>query len=417
MRARRYHALFVLFGLLLSGRSGPSLFAEAISLPSDTIAAPDLLSRSAVLMDATTGALLYQKDADTVIPPASLTKLMTIHLVLEEVAAGHVSLDDRVALPRETWAARQPWGSSLMFLAPGQIVTLREILLGLAVASGNDAAVAAAIHVAGSVEAFVERMNTEAQKLGLGRTHFVDPSGYSEFNLTTANDFTAFCRMYLKRHPQSLIEFHSVREFAYPQPHNLPEAFRDKPGTVIQNNRNLLLGEIEGVDGLKTGYIIESGYNIALTAKRGETRLLAVLLGGPGSSSAQGGRVRAEDGGKLLNWGFDHFRTIRPVVERLQPIRIWKGSRNQVNLTPADSLEFTAGNDRAATITWQLRHNPVIVAPVAAGDILGELVFSDQFGELRRVPLAAVDAVPRGNFFKRALDGITLFFLKLFNRL
>ncbi len=381
------------------------------------IAGPGVASRSAVLLDATTGALLYEKSADTVIPPASLTKLMTMHLVLEDVAAGRLSLDDRVALPRETWAARQPWGSSLMFLAPGQRVTLREVMLGMAVASGNDAAVAAAIHTAGSVAAFVERMNAEARALGLARTHFVDPSGYSEFNLTTARDFAAFCKIYLGRHPETLSEFHAVREFAYPQSSNLPESFRDKPGTVIQNNRNLLLGEVEGVDGLKTGYTPESGYNIVLTARRGETRLLAVLLGGPGANSAQGGRVRAEDGGRLLDWGFAHFRTIRPVVEHLDPIRVWKGARNEVALVPTEPLEFTAGNDRADTVTWELRRNPAPIAPLAAGDVLAELVFSDQFGELRRVPLAAAAEVRPGNIWKRALDSVALFFLRLFGKI
>ncbi len=405
-------ALFLFFACALLVGAAGAVLGEGTA-----IAGPEVASRSAVLLDAATGALLYEKNADTVIPPASLTKLMTMHLVLEDVASGRLSLDDRVALPRETWAVRQPWGSSLMFLAPGQRVTLREVMLGMAVASGNDAAAAAAIHTAGSVDAFVERMNGEARALGLARTHFVDPSGYSEFNLTTARDFAAFCKIYLDRHPETLSEFHAVREFAYPQPFNLPETFQDRPGTVIQNNRNLLLGEIEGVDGLKTGFTPESGYNIVLTARRGGTRLLAVLLGGPGVNSAQGGRVRAEDGGRLLGWGFAHFRTIRPVVEHLDPIRIWKGQRNEVALVPTAPLEFTAGNDRAETVTWELRRNPAPVAPIAEGDTLAELVFSDQFGELRRVPLAAASEVRQGNIWKRAFDSVALFFLKLFGRI
>jgi D-alanyl-D-alanine carboxypeptidase (penicillin-binding protein 5/6) len=401
---------------LLSAVAALPGIAEVAS-SSETFSGPPVASRSAVLIDATTGAILYEKDADAVIPPASLTKLMTMHVVLEEVAAGRISLDDKVALPRETWATNQPWGSSLMFLAPGQTVTLREILLGMAVSSGNDAAVAAAIHTSSSVDAFIERMNIEARKLGLSRTHFVDPSGYSEFNLTTARDFAAFCRIYISRHPETLTDFHSVREFAYPAPANLPEAFKDRPGTVIQNNRNLLLGEVEGVDGLKTGYTPESGYNIALTAKRGRTRLLMILLGGPGANSTQGGRIRAEDGGRLLDWGFAHFRTIYPVVEHIDPIRIWKGKRNEVDLVPTQPLEFTAGNDRAATVTWELRRNPAPLAPVAAGDILGEIIFSDQFGELRRVPLGAAGDVEAGNLWKRAFDSVVLFFLRLFGRI
>jgi D-alanyl-D-alanine carboxypeptidase (penicillin-binding protein 5/6) len=375
---------------------------------------PQLASRSAVLLDATTGTVLFEKDADLVIPPASLTKLMTIHIALEDVAAGRASLDEAVPVGRESWAASQPWGSSLMFLAPGQRVTLRELILGLAVASGNDAAVAVAMRLSGSVPAFAGRMNAEAAALGLRRTRFVEPSGISEFNETTAGEFAAFCREYLFRHPEALGDYHSVKEFAYPKPENLPEAFRGDPRTIIQYNRNVLLNEVEGVDGLKTGFIIESGYNLALTAERGGTRLLAVLLGGPGSSSVQGGRIRADDGGKLLDWGFERFRTIKPSVASLDPARVWKGSKKLAALVPGDRLEFTAPADRARAVTYEVTRYPGILAPVRRGAELGELVFSDERGVLKWVPLVAAEEVPLGNPLRRLADTLALFFLRLF---
>lgn len=375
----------------------------------------ELRSRAAVLLDATTGTVLYEKEGSLEIPPASLTKLMTMHVVLEEVKAGRVSLDDMVALPRSSWAINQSWGSSLMFLAPGQQVTLRELMLGLAVSSGNDAAVAVALHLAPSIRDFVDRMNQEARSMGLSATRFVEPSGISELNMTTAADFASFCRSYLEKHPQALAEFHSVREFAYPKPENLPEVFRDRPGTIVQYNRNLLLDALEGVDGLKTGYIIESGYNIALTAERSGTRLIAVLLGGPGSGSAQGGRFRAEDGGKLLAWGFENFKTLRPVVERLEPVRVWKGRADYADIAPAEEMAFTVPAGRGNRVSWVVVREDPVLAPISTGAVLGELVISDESGELRRIPLAAVMEIAEGGVFKRMRDTLILFFRGLFS--
>jgi len=367
-------------------------------------------------MDATTGTVLYENDADLVIPPASLSKLMTIHVTLNAVASGKVRLEDSVELTPATWASNQPWGSSLMFLAPGQKVSLRELLLGLAVASGNDAAVAVALHVAGSVPAFAVLMNQEAAAMGLTQTQFVEPSGISEHNLTTARDFISFCAQYLARHPETLKEFHSVREFSYPKQENLPEQYWDKPGTIIQYNRNTLLGAMDGVDGLKTGYIIESGYNLAITAERNGTRLIAVLLGGPGASSTRGGRIRSDDGETLLKWGFDNFRTIRPVIGNLEPARVWKGKVNSVLLQPEGQLAFTAAMDRATQVDYEVERNPVTEAPLKAGTALGRLRFFDSRGELKSVRLLAASDVPAGNILKRAMDSIALFFLRLFRR-
>jgi D-alanyl-D-alanine carboxypeptidase (penicillin-binding protein 5/6) len=406
---------------LLAEAPKPAVFGPPAAFDSPAAAAalaspPGIVSRSAVLLDIATGTALFEKDADAVIAPASLTKLMTMHLVEEAVAAGRASYGDFVDLPPETWAVNQGWGSSLMFLGPGQKVTLGELMLGLAVASGNDAAIAVAIHLSGSVPAFVAAMNHEAAAIGLKATRFVEPSGYSEKNLTTAREFAAFCRYYLQRHPDSLARFHSVRSFAYPQPANLPEAFRDKPGTVVQSNRNQLLDSVPGVDGLKTGFIVEAGYNIALTADRGGTRLLAVLLGAPGASAAEGGKVRGADGANLLEWGFANFRTIRPELVRLEPSRVWMGTADRVDLVPTAGLEFTAASDRALAVAWRIERTPGLKAPIAAGQTLGSLVFSDERGELSRVPLAAAADVAAGPWYKRAVDAVAIWFLELFGR-
>jgi D-alanyl-D-alanine carboxypeptidase (penicillin-binding protein 5/6) len=370
---------------------------------------PELGSRAAVLLDAGTGTLLYAKNGDEEIPPASLTKLMTIHIALEEVAAGRASLDETVPLPRESWAVNQPPRSSLMFLAQGQRVSLRELILGLAIPSGNDAAVAVALRFAPTVGDFAGRMTAEARRLGLTKTRFVEPSGISEYNITTALEFARFCGEYLRFHPEAIGEYHSVREFAYPKSANVAEAYRDRPGTIPQYNRNALLGIFAGVDGLKTGYIDEAGYNIALTAARGDTRFIAVLLG---SGDERG---RTEDGKTLLNWGFEHYKTLRPVISGLPPVRVWKGKANYAAAVPGEtapdgSLAFTARTGRGGSLHWEAEPGEAITAPLPAGSPVGTLVFYDEIGELRRVPLAAGEDIEAGGFFKRLWDSIVLFF-------
>jgi D-alanyl-D-alanine carboxypeptidase (penicillin-binding protein 5/6) len=372
--------------------------------------APEIASRAAALLDAETGTVLYAKNPDEEIPPASLTKLMTMHLVMNEAAAGRASMDEIIPIGIESWAQSQPPRSSLMFLAPGQTVTLREIMLGLAVSSGNDAAAAAALRFAPSIPDFAAMMTAEARRLGLAKTRFTEPSGISEKNLTTAGEFAAFCREYLRLHPQSLAELHSVRTFAYPKAHNVAEQFRNKPNTIEQENRNALLASFPGVDGLKTGYIDEAGYNIALTARRGNTRFIAVILGAPARPG--GDRIRDEDGRLLLNWAFANFRTVRPIIAPLEPVRLWKGKENRAKLKIAEPAAFTAPPDRAASLRLGVETGGPLIAPLPADYPIGWLVLSDEQGEVRRVRLLTAEAYRQGNLFKRIVDSLRLLFRK-----
>jgi D-alanyl-D-alanine carboxypeptidase (penicillin-binding protein 5/6) len=379
--------------------------------------APEIISHSAALIDAATGTLLYAKNPDDEIPPASLTKLMTMHIVLNEAAAGRVSLDDNVPLAREAWAINQPPRSSLMFLGPGQTVSLREIMLGLAVPSGNDAAVAAALAVAPTVRDFVSMMNSEARRFGLLKTYFTEPSGISENNMTTAGEAAAFCRIYLALHPESLAEYHSVREFSYPQADNVAEAFRNRPQTITQANRNSLLRSFPGVDGLKTGYIDEAGYNIALTAERQGSRFILAILGAPAEPG--GDRVRDDDGRRLLSWAFENFKTVYPAAGDIESPRLWKGREKTAELKMAhndpllaESAAFTAPRDRADRlwITTEIK-NPLI-APLPSGFPAGWLVISDEEGELHRVALITAKTYGKGNILRRIWDSIRLLFYK-----
>jgi D-alanyl-D-alanine carboxypeptidase (penicillin-binding protein 5/6) len=399
--------VFLLFSLLILLHFPIKTFAQSTDPLYPASAPPEINTAAAVLLDAETGAILYSSNPTKVISPASLTKLMTIHLALREIQAGRASIDDIVDLPPESWASNQPPRSSLMFLDRGHKVTLGELLLGMAVSSGNDAAVAAALHLASTMESFVAMMNAEAGRLGLASTRFVEPAGISAENITTAMDYARFCRAYLQEHPTSINLLHSVRSFAYPGAANTAPS---QPRTIVQNNHNTLLGIVDGVDGLKTGHITEAGYNIAASAQRGETRLIAVLLG---ASTEEG---RDQDAQALLSWGFENFRTFRLNADYLPTIRIWGGAEKYMPLKPGEVLDFTVSKQRAAVVLQETETIADLRAPLAAGAVGGTLIISDKMGELRRIPLVLEREVRRGNFFRVILDSITLFFKGLFKR-
>jgi len=359
-------------------------------------------------MDAATGTIIFYKNPDDEIPPASLTKLMSMHIVFKEIEEGRASLDEIIVPGRESWARNQPPLSSTMNLAPGQQLSIRELLLGMAVFSGNDAAAALALRFAPTVRDFTLMMNREAEAMGLSKTRFVDASGYSEDNMTTAREFAEFCKIYLKTHPNSLRDYHSVREFAYPKAENVAEQYRDNPGTRVQRNRNTLLRRVEGVDGLKTGFIFESGYNIALTAERDGSRFIAVILGAPADWG--GDRIRDDEGAILMDWAFDNYKTIKLSIEKPEPVRVWKGKTNFAEVNFGGAMEFTTLAERGENLRYGFEFIEPLLAPLPEASITGYLVLYDGLGELRRIPLLTTEETERGGFFKRLFDSIRLFF-------
>jgi D-alanyl-D-alanine carboxypeptidase (penicillin-binding protein 5/6) len=298
-----------------------------------------------------------------------------------------------------------------MFLAEGQRVSLGEILLGLSVSSGNDAAVALALHFAPSVEAFTSLMNAEAKRLSLNSTRFAEPSGISAAGRTTALDFARFCRAYLTEHPEAPVLLHRVKEFAYPQEVNTPGS---RPGTIVQYNHNTFLhlegaGGIEGLEGLKTGYIDEAGYNIALSAKRGATRLIAVILG------AETEGQRDADGRALLEWGFANYRTMSFSPEFFPQAHIWKGKERSIQTKPGGGLELTLSRRRGSVLEIDMKLRENLEAPLPSGYEAGTFTARDEEGELLRIPLVLAADAEEGGFFRRLFDGIRLFFRKLFS--
>ncbi|MDR2521759.1 MAG: D-alanyl-D-alanine carboxypeptidase [Spirochaetaceae bacterium] len=388
----------------------PAVFAAA-DFPSGRDDFLALTARAAVLTDAASGDVLYAKNPDEVIAPASLTKLMTIHVAQRLAAVQDVSLDAPVPLPPESWAVNQPPRSSLMFLAQGQIVSLRELFLGLAIPSGNDAAVAVALRFAPTTGQFASLMNSEAARLGLTRTRFVEPSGISEYNSTTAREFAVFCREYIRAHRENLRLYHTAPEFAYPKAENVSSAQKRHPGTIVQGNHISILARYPGADGLKTGYIDEAGYNLAATAERDGTRFIAVILGVPAELGLRrGDSARTEDAVALLDFGFANFKTVRQPLPPLREAKVWKGRKNRLPVIPARELVWTIPAGRGDELWLETWYAGNLVAPLPAGVKAGEITLVDGDGALASIDLLTAAPVERAGLLKRALHSVAMAF-------
>jgi len=370
---------------------------------------PAVDARAVIVIDMANGDVLYERDADLVIPPASLTKIMTMLVALDAVDAGKIALTDRISITRQD--ATLPYRSSLMYLQEGMSVPLDDLLRGMAVISGNDAALTVARVLAGSTTAFAELMNAEADRIGLPETRFVEPSGLSENNLTTAREMAMLARAYLLRHPYAIADYHSRTTMNFPRADVMPPGVEPPATKILLQSTNKLLFSYDGCDGLKTGYIDESGYNLIATAERDGTRFIVATLGGTGGPA---GREKA--GRALLDWAFSSWRTVRPAAPELPAIRAWGGASETVSLSYADSTVFTVPTVLASGVSARIEAETEIEAPVAAGTKLGRVIFTSGGSIVRRIDLVAALDVPRGNLFVRMRDTLVRFFRRLFSR-
>lgn len=406
---RRFIA-FLFFLELFAPMALPALsFDEYRQFGVEITKPPSLNARSAILIDAATGTVLYEKNADIALPPASLTKLVTLHLAMEEIKAGRLSPDEMVEIDARDCSPYIPYGSSLMYLQPGMKVSIRDLMLGAAVVSGNDAAYALARRIAGSNERFAEMMNKAVAEMGFDRMTFVEPSGLSEKNLVTARQFALFCKRYIELHPEALKELHSVKSIQFPRPEHATSEYHPN-GIIIQYNRNPLLFSYEGADGLKTGYIIEVGYNMAATAQRNGTRFIAVLLGGSSTPYANGTSVRTKDTKALLDWAFSNFSTARPGYIAPKPLRVWFGKTIQLLPEPNGEAAITVPSSLKERVHARIELPKTIKAPVEKGQKIGLIVYEIDKKEIGSVDLVAPTEIRRGGFFRILIDTVLRFF-------
>lgn len=404
--------VFMLFAL--SGASGLDL-GTFRALGATVTSPPTVNARSAILIDAATGSVLYEKNADLALPPASLTKLVTLHVVMNEIAAGRLSIDEIIDIDKHDCSPYIPYGSSLMYLQPGMKVSVRDLMLGAAVVSGNDAAYALARRVAGSNDKFAEMMNQSVRELGFERLNFVEPSGLSEKNLVTAREFALFCKKYIELHPQALKDLHSVKSIHFPRPEHATATYHPD-GIIIQYNRNPLIFSYEGADGLKTGYIIEVGYNMAATAMRNGNRFIAILLGGSSTAYANGVTLRTRDTKALLDWAFANFSTARPGYIMPKPIRVWFGKTTRVQPEPNGDAAVTIASPLVDRVAAHIETLKSVKAPVHKGDKLGSIVYSVDGKTVGTVDLVSQQEIPKGGFFRMIFDTIARFFAYIFGK-
>jgi len=307
--------------------------------------------RGAILVDTADGKVLYEQNADALIPPASITKVLTLYIVFEAIRQGRLDSSDLVYVSQR--AAGAP--PTRMGLKAGRTVVLDELVKGMAVVSGNDACIAVAEHMSGSVEAFVAKMNAKARELGMTSSHFKNPNGLpAQGQVTTARDVSKLSLAYLRRFPNSL-NIHSMQSYTY--------------NSSTRRNANRLLGTCYGVDGIKTGFVCASGYNLSATAKRGDVRLIAVVLGAPSPG------IRARETAKLLDAGFDFIEAKTPEIRLVEDSKGGRSGRITLSKGASGStrgVNKTKGKEQQASVKKTSKKRMAAsagkVAPVSSGN-------------------------------------------------
>ena len=374
------------------------LAATAAAAPSLVPAAPELAASAWILVDARSGAVLAEHDADERLPPASLTKMMTDYLLAAEVDAGRLSLDDRAVISEKAWRM----GGSKMFVRVGEEVRIEDLLRGIVIQSGNDASVAVAEHVAGSEAAFAEMMNQQAQLLGMENSHFVNATGMPHpEHYSSARDLSILGRRLVRDFPDHYA-YYAEKEFTYGTDFQTGEP-------ISQRNRNDLLWLDQTVDGIKTGHTEEAGYCLVASAVRDGMRLISVVMG-TGSESA-----RAQESQTLLRWGFRFHETQQLYAggEELERQTVWQGAADEVALGLEQDLVLTIPRGRYDELEARVELEPWPKAPIAAGAALGRLTVSLDGEVLEEAPLVALQAVEPAGLLGRLWDAIRLFFVRL----
>jgi len=366
------------FFLMLS-----SLFGLPVRAEDNLPAPPQVPVRAYVLEDFHSGEILAQDNADARMEPASITKLMTGYIVYKYLQEGRIKLTDPVSISEKAWRAE----GSRMFVQVGSKIPLEDLIMGMDIQSGNDATIALAEYIAGTEEAFVELMNKEAARLGMNNTHFTNSPGLPNPNhYTTARDIATLLRAIIKQFPEDYKRY-SVREYTY--------------NNIRQQNRNRLLDLDNSVDGGKTGHTSSAGYCLAASAKRGDMRLISVVLG----TKLEKQRVSATQA--LLNYGFTFYET-QPVYEADKPlttVRIWKGQSNQLPLGVIDSVYATVPKGKSQEVKSSFQVEPgKITAPVTRGAPFGTITVTRGDKTLMNTPLVALQDVPLAGFFGRLWD-------------
>ena len=355
--------------------------------------APKLNLDSYILLEASTNTVIAEFNSDNQISPASMTKVMSGYVIADQIATGAISLDDKVLISEKAWKT----GGSKMFIEAGKRISVRDLLSGIVIQSGNDATVAMAEYVAGSEEGFVDFMNAYAFELGLSNTLFQNAVGWTDPNhFSSAKDLAHLTKALINNFPDHYITY-KEKEFTF--------------SGIRQLNRNKLLWRDDTVDGVKTGHTESAGYCLISSAKRNDMRLIAVVAGSPSENE------RLASSQRLLEYGFRFFATQKLIAKdsEITVAKVWGGKRNTVALGTNEDILLTLPRADFKNIkaNYQFKNN--IQAPISVGDVIGDIEFISNERVVLSAPLIAIESVEAKGFFGRIWARIVFWIMSLFS--
>ena len=378
--------------------------AIALLVTPSVAAAPQFAGAApiAFMEDLNTGAVLYARDADRRMPPASMAKMMTVYVAFDMIRRGELKLDKTFTVSPETWRQwHGPEAGSTMFLSVNEHVSVENLLKGIVTLSGNDACVVLAQGVSGTEQAFTDRMNDAAKKLGLSNSHFGTSNGWPDGGRTfvTARDLATLATATIRDFPDLYKKFYSIREFTWGKT-------LGAGADITQANRDPLLGRVAGADGLKTGHTDEAGYGFTGSAEQNGRRLVMVVAGLPSFNARIGESVG------FMNWGFAAWQA-KPIVaagRQVQVADVQMGSANTVPLVAASTLSVALPSGATPPLTARVVYRGPLAAPIAKGAHVADLVVTSPGLPEQRLPLVAGADVEKAGFFRRAWLGLTELF-------
>ncbi len=383
---------------------GKSLLSSALLLAAFALAGvagaqpiiprpPEIAASSYILMDAKTGHAILENNAAEALPPASLTKIMTAYIAIEEIVNGNLSMDEEVHISENAWRM----GGSRMFVGVDTAVKVGDLLRGIIIQSGNDASVAIAEHIAGSEDAFADMMNQYAEVLGLEQSFFINSSGLDSeqyHNQMSARDLALLSRATINNHPE-FYPMYAEREFTY--------------NDIRQPNRNTLLFRDRNVDGLKTGWTDRAGYCLVTSAERDGMRLIAVVMG------TESENARIVETQKMLSYGFRYYETwkLNDAGQALTSVPVWSGEQDALELGLTEAAHVTIQRGRGEELEAAVSVDEVIRAPVEAGQIMGTIDITLDGEPVFSGEVVALQGIARGGVMKRMTDWFSLRFSQL----
>jgi D-alanyl-D-alanine carboxypeptidase (penicillin-binding protein 5/6) len=380
--------LAVAFAVLAAGATGLSAPASAATKAPTGVF--DTKAKHAILMNVDADLIFYEKDADTLMSPASMSKLMTLAVVFRELKAGHIKLDDQFKVSEHAWReGGAPSGSSAMFAPLNSTVSVEDLIRGVTVQSGNDACIILAEGISGSEDAFVKEMNKYAKEIGLTKSHFENSTGLpADGHVMTARELALLADYLIKNYPE-YYHYFGEKQFTY--------------GKWNFTNRNPLVFEDLGVDGLKTGFIEDAGYGLVASAVRDNQRVILVVSG------LNTKKEREEEPRKLLEWGFKSFKPYRlfDQGEKVSDALVWGGTRHYVPLVGNENIDIILPFNTSGQVTAQIVYDGPIKAPIRKGDQVATLrVTAADTKATNDIPLYAGEDVGQSNFAMRGLDSL-----------